>query len=130
MGRYIAVDIGATNGRVALVDTSKGNFDISMVHRFRHEVIESPDGNLYWNWEHIVEESIKGIRAAAALGAVTSLAIDTWAADYGFLDSQSQLLPPIFSYRDARGTKGPSLKLSSPWEKREFFNQPAFNLCP
>lgn len=105
MGRYIAVDLGATSGRVALIDTSKENFDITMVHRFRHEAIESPDGNLYWNWEHIVDESIKGIRAAASLGPVTSLAIDTWAADYGFLDSHSHLLPPIFSYRDSRTEK-------------------------
>lgn len=105
MGRYIAVDLGATSGRVALVDTSDGYFDINVVHRFSHEVIKSPDGNLYWDWSHIVEESIRGIRKAASLGPITSLAIDTWGADYGFLDSHGELLPPVFSYRDPRTNK-------------------------
>jgi rhamnulokinase len=105
MGRYIAVDLGATSGRVALVDTTQGNFDITMVHRFHHETIESPGGDLYWNWDHIIEQSIIGIRAAAALGPVTSLAIDSWGVDYGFLNSRNELLPPIFSYRDLRNKK-------------------------
>jgi len=105
MGRYLAVDLGATSGRIALVDTSNGDFDINVVHRFPHEVIESTEGDLYWNWDYMVEQSLIGIRAAVALGPVTSLAIDAWAVDYGLLDSKGDLLPPIFSYRDSRTDK-------------------------
>ena len=101
MGRYIAVDLGATSGRVALVDTSNGEFGINLVHRFPHEVIQR-DGKVCWNWDLIVTETLSGIRKAAALGPVTSLAIDAWAVDYGFLDRFEELLPPIVSYRDPR----------------------------
>ena len=101
MGRYIAVDLGATSGRVALVDTSSGSFDINLVHRFPHEVVEL-DGKVCWNWDLIVTETLVGIKKAAALGPVTSLAIDAWAVDYGFLDKAEALLPPIVSYRDPR----------------------------
>ena len=45
MGRYIAVDLGATSGRVALVDTNSGTFDINVVHRFPHEVINNEELN-------------------------------------------------------------------------------------
>lgn len=101
MGRYIAVDLGATSGRVAVVDTTGGKFSIDVVHRFPHEVIHR-NCSILWDWQHIVDETLKGIRVAAAGGSVTSLAIDSWAVDYGFLDSHDQLLPPIFSYRDSR----------------------------
>ena len=87
MGRYIAVDLGATSGRVALVDTNSGTFDINVVHRFPHEVISNEDGAMRWDWEFILKESLVGIEKAAALGPVTSLAVDSWAVDYGFLDS-------------------------------------------
>jgi len=102
MGRYIAVDLGATSGRVALVDTNSGTFDINVVHRFPHEVITNEDGAMRWDWEYILKESIVGIRKAADLGPVTSLAIDSWAVDFGFLDSTGKELLPIRSYRDPR----------------------------
>ena len=102
MGRYIAVDLGATSGRVALVDTNSGTFDINVVHRFPHEVITNEDGAMRWDWEFILKESLVGIEKAAALGPVTSLAIDSWAVDYGFLDSAGKELLPIRSYRDPR----------------------------
>ena len=60
------------------------------------------DGKVCWNWDLIVTETLNGIRKAAALGPVTSLAIDAWAVDYGFLDRFEELLPPIVSYRDPR----------------------------
>ena len=101
MGRYIAVDLGATSGRVAVVNTTGGKFSINVIHRFSHEAIIR-NGSIFWNWQYIVDETIKGIQIAAEGGPVTSLAIDSWAADYGFLDSHDQLLPPIFSYRDSR----------------------------
>jgi rhamnulokinase len=58
MGRYIAVDLGATSGRVALVDTNSGTFDINVVHRFPHEVITNEYGAMRWDWEFILKESI------------------------------------------------------------------------
>lgn len=105
MGRYVAVDLGATSGRVALVDTTDGDFQVNVVHRFLHAPVQNVDGALVWDWERIVNQSLIGIRAAAGLGPVTSLAVDSWAVDYGFLDSEGELLPPVVSYRDLRTVK-------------------------
>ncbi len=101
MGRYIAVDLGATSGRIAVADLSGDKFSIRVVHRFSHEAI-TVDQSLLWDWQYIVDETIRGIKIAAEVGSITSLAIDTWAADYGFLDARNRLLLPIFSYRDSR----------------------------
>lgn len=105
MGRYVAVDLGATSGRVALVDTSQGDFHVNVVHRFLHEALRGVDGILAWDWERIVDQSVIGIRIAAELGPITSLAVDSWAVDYGFLGSKGELLPPVVSYRDSRTKK-------------------------
>lgn len=102
MGRYVAVDLGATSGRVAVVDTSDGTFSIDVVHRFPHAVVRTPEGSLTWEWNHLIEETLIGLHKVARLGPVTSVGVDAWAVDYGFIDKEGDLLPPIISYRDSR----------------------------
>jgi len=98
---YIAVDLGATSGRVAI-----GRFDgvaisLEIVHRFTHEVIV--DGAVRrWDWTHIYSEVVKGIAAAKAKCDPISISFDSWAVDYGLIDSSGRLLEPVVSYRDSR----------------------------
>ena len=98
---FIAVDLGATSGRVAI-----GRFDgvaisLEIVHRFTHEVIV--DGAVRrWDWTHIYSEVVKGIAAAKAKCDPISISFDSWAVDYGLIDSSGRLLEPVVSYRDSR----------------------------
>ena len=98
---FIAVDLGATSGRVAI-----GRFDgkaitLEIAHRFNHEVIS--DGPVRrWDWDHIYSEIVVGITEAKKRCEPISIAFDSWAVDFGFLDSEGQLIKPVISYRDSR----------------------------
>ena len=44
MHQFLAVDLGATSGRVAIGSVDGGAISLSIVHRFAHEVIENANG--------------------------------------------------------------------------------------
>jgi rhamnulokinase len=90
--RVLAVDLGATSGRVAAVDLETMQVDV--VHRFAHEPV---DGR--WQWDDLVAEVERGLAAA---GPAASIGIDTWGVDYGLLGRDGALLSPPHSYRSDR----------------------------
>lgn len=105
MADFLAVDLGATSGRIALGRVSQDRIDVEIIHRFTHEVKSDSDGSLLWDWNYIVNEVIFGLKQAIKTSEPTSLAIDAWAVDYGFLDAFKKSIPPIYSYRDSRTEK-------------------------
>ena len=102
MSDFLAVDLGATSGRVAIGRASSNSITLDVVHRFSHEVIAKSDGSLLWNWELIFSEVIAGLKAARKQSNPLSLAVDSWAVDYGFISVNKGLLGPIYAYRDPR----------------------------
>ncbi|MFF2841577.1 rhamnulokinase family protein [Paenarthrobacter sp. NPDC057981] len=106
-GVFAAVDIGASSGRVMLghVSPSTG-VSLETIHRFPNGVIEL-DGGLRWDFEALFAEVLEGLAAAASVAAargerIASIGIDTWAVDYGLVDSAGTLVSVPFSYRDER----------------------------
>jgi rhamnulokinase len=102
MLRVLAVDLGASSGRVAAVDLDARPIAAEMVHRFGHEPVRHSDGSLRWNWPRLVREVVHGLELGAAGGPVASIGVDTWGVDYGLLDADGELLSPPYCYRDAR----------------------------
>lgn len=102
MFEFLAVDLGATSGRVAIGRVNTDSISLEVVHRFSHQVLELKDGSLLWDWDFIVLEVLTGLREAVKQSDPISLAIDSWAVDYGFISATHQLLPPIHAYRDPR----------------------------
>jgi len=102
MLRVLAVDLGASSGRVAAVDLDARPVSIDIVHRFTHEPVRHPDSSLRWDWQRLVREVTHGLEAGLAGGPVASIGIDTWGIDYGLLDADGALLSPPYCYRDAR----------------------------
>ena len=98
--RVAAVDLGATSGRVALVDLDA--LSLEVVHRFANGPVRDTAGDLRWPWERIVGEVEAGLAAAIERGPVASIGIDTWGVDYGLLDARGELVAAPFSYRDRR----------------------------
>ncbi len=99
MKKYIAVDLGASNGRVIV-----GNLEeFEVTNRFitRNEQI---DGHVYWDIVYIFSEIKKGIKKAFSLygDEIVSIGIDTWGVDYGLLDESGALLGLPYHYRDSR----------------------------
>ena len=97
-----AIDLGASSGRVSIGSLEDSTLQIHEVHRFKHEAHENSDGTLRWQWNKIVEEVIRGLLKAQEFGEIVSIGIDTWAVDYGLLDSNGALIEEPYCYRDSR----------------------------
>ena len=97
-----AIDLGASSGRVSIGSLEDSALQIHEVHRFKHEAHENSDGTLRWQWNKIVEEVIRGLLKAQEFGEIVSIGIDTWAVDYGLLDSNGALIEEPYCYRDSR----------------------------
>jgi rhamnulokinase len=102
MFEFLAVDLGATSGRVAIGKVGSDSISLDIVHRFLHEVIPQEDGSLLWNWDLILTEVLTGLKEAIKTSDPISLAVDSWAVDYGFIGAAGQYLPPVHAYRDPR----------------------------
>jgi rhamnulokinase len=102
MFEFLAVDLGATSGRVAIGRVNSDSISLDVVHRFLHEVLPQEDGSLLWDWDLILTEVLSGLRKAVKQSDPISLAVDSWAVDYGFISAANQYLPPVHAYRDPR----------------------------
>lgn len=100
--RHLAVDLGASSGRV-LVGTLDGEYlEVEEVHRFETPLREEGD-RLLWDLEALEQEVDAGLRAALKEAPdVQSLSVDSWAVDYVPLDEQGAPLRDPYCYRDPR----------------------------
>lgn len=105
--QFVAIDLGASNGRVVLAAMHKGRMALMVAHRFEHAPRMS-NGHLRWDWERILRHVRQGLREAVRSAdgkPITSLSCSAWAQDFGLLDSQGNLCYEPVSYRDPR-TRG------------------------
>lgn len=106
MGKYIAVDLGAESGREILGEIKSDHIAISEIHRFLKPPIEV-NSHLFWDVLHIFSEIIEGLRKIEDFEkeTINSIAIDSWAFDFGLLDKDNFLIGNPVCYRDDR-TRG------------------------
>lgn len=98
--KYLAFDFGASNGKVAvgLFDGKKLQLDI--IHRFNNNPVVA-SGTIYWDILYLFSKVKEGIYAANfKYKSLQSLSVDSWARDFGFLDSNGKLISNPVSYRD------------------------------
>jgi rhamnulokinase len=101
-GVFVAVDLGASSGRVVAARVGPSRLELHELHRFPNEPVALPDG-LHWDILRLYREVLHGLRAAAGgPDPVTSVGVDGWGVDYGLLDETGALLGNPYSYRDAR----------------------------
>ncbi|MFD1905372.1 rhamnulokinase family protein [Paenibacillus rhizoplanae] len=100
--RLLAIDLGASSGRVMLGSYRDGKVTVEEIHRFPNGPVEV-NGHLHWDVQRLLQEIKHGIAAAvASYGPLHSLSVDTWGVDYGLLDEQGGLLYAPHHYRDQR----------------------------
>jgi len=102
VSNFIAVDLGATSGRVAIGRVTHEKIELQIAHRFSHEIFEDKDGAIFWDWKLITSQVLIGIKKCLEEGLPISLSIDSWAVDYGLIDSENKLISKVHSYRDPR----------------------------
>jgi rhamnulokinase len=105
-GTLIAIDLGASSGRVVAGRVGEATLELAEIHRFPNEPVARPDG-LHWDAAALRREVIEGLRlAAAAADDIVSIGVDTWGVDYGLVDADGVLVDDPFHYRDERSTRG------------------------
>jgi len=112
---FLAVDLGASSGRVLAGRWDGSRFTLQEVHRFANEPV-SQMGRLQWDvlalWSQVrgglaryaawepVEESMES--ATTRRGELAGLGLDTWGVDFALLDRVGNLLGNPHHYRDRR----------------------------
>jgi rhamnulokinase len=106
LGALVAVDLGASSGRVIAGRLDGGRLLTRETGRFANRPVRTPvrtGTRLHWDLLSLWAGAQDGLRLAAREhGPVRSIGIDTWAVDYGLLDADRVLLGDPVHYRDTR----------------------------
>ncbi|WP_390407202.1 rhamnulokinase [Lacticaseibacillus jixiensis] len=102
MHAYVAVDIGASSGRLILATKVAGKLQLEEVHRFKNGFAMA-DGHERWQIDRLINEIFTGLQKIKARGIDSvRLGIDTWAVDYVLVGEDGKKLKDPISYRDNR----------------------------
>ncbi|PJC87186.1 rhamnulokinase [Vibrio sp. HA2012] len=102
MKAVIAIDLGASSGRVMVGYLEQEKLRLEEFHRFQNQQVIQGNESC-WDLYSILEEIKVGINKVISTGIeVCSLGIDTWGVDFVLLDKFGQHLGEFVSYRDAR----------------------------
>ncbi|MCB5954333.1 rhamnulokinase [Enterococcus sp. CWB-B31] len=100
---YIAVDIGASSGRLMKSKCkADGSITLEEIHRFKNG-FRKVDGHDRWDIKRLIKEILIGLEKLKKSGVASCyVGIDTWAVDYCLVDETGRLLEEPISYRDVR----------------------------
>ena len=102
MTYHLAVDIGASSGRHILGWVEDGMIKTEEIYRFVNN-LKKEDNKLIWDTDSLLKEVKEGIRQCKVVGKLpATIAIDTWGVDYALLDSDLNVIKPVYCYRDSR----------------------------
>jgi rhamnulokinase len=118
---YLAVDLGASSGRVMECRWDGERFRLEELHRFLNAGVRV-GADLYWDVLRIWAEIQNGLRKFNTLRdeVAAGIGIDAWGVDFCLLDERDRLLGNPFHYRDAR-TNGVAATVSTAMNARDFF---------
>ncbi|BBI33730.1 rhamnulokinase [Cohnella abietis] len=100
MSSILAFDLGASSGRALLGRLVDGKIEVEELHRFSNDPVQV--GNrLYWDILRLYHEIKQGLLKAKHQGInLQSMAIDSWAVDFGFIGKDGELVGNPYHYRD------------------------------
>jgi rhamnulokinase len=103
MSDFVAVDLGASSGRLMVGHWDGRRFTLDELHRFPNGGV-SLHGSIYWDVLRIWSEIQSGLtkyRSRFADSPV-GIAVDAWGVDFALLDRRGRLLDNPSHYRDPR----------------------------
>ena len=121
----IAIDLGATSGRVMDVAFDGARLHLEEMHRFPNIPVQTPN-SLHWDVLRLWHEITLGIDAVSE---AASIGLDCWGVDYALLDSAGQLLANPWHYRDPR-TDGAMEWVFERMPRREVFQRTGIQFMP
>jgi len=129
MPTYVAVDLGAQSGRVAVGELDGERLTVREAHRFPNVAVQTR-GTLHWDVLRLYRDVLDGLRLAATqTGPVTSVSVDSWAVDFALLDRKGNLVQNPVHYRDKRRGRGMNEALTR-IPARELYERTGIQLLP
>ena len=100
---HIAIDLGASGGRVLAGQIGSNGIELTPIHRFANGGV-SLGNRLVWNLLGQWQEVTHGLSECASRygDQVRTLGADTWGVDFVLLDRNDDQVGPCFHYRDKR----------------------------
>ena len=127
---FLAIDLGASSGRVMLGRWANRRFDLRELHRFPNGPV-SVMGRQHWDvlrlWQEIKEGVARYARQHDAPPA--GIGIDTWAVDFALLDGAGEMLGNPYHYRDRR-TEGMPEQVDGLVPRRRLYEQTGIQRLP
>lgn len=119
---YVAVDIGASSGRLMLGEKSNDQLKLKEIYRFKNG-FTFEDGHNRWNIDRLISEIFTGLHKVKLAGySNISLGIDTWGVDYVLVDQDGNKISNPISYRDHR-TANSVIKLTQKYSKEYIYEK-------
>jgi len=100
---FVAIDLGASSGRLAVGRWDGSRFALEELHRFSNGGVRA-HGSIYWDVLHLWSEIKTGLTRYAAKydASPAGISVDTWGVDFALLDGSGRLLGNPHHYRDPR----------------------------
>lgn len=104
---FVAIDLGATSGRVMLGVVDGRRVELVECGRFPNGPVPDERGELRWDVRALWRGILDGLRSAGDVARergveIRGIGVDSWAVDYGLLDGVGDLVADPHCYRDAR----------------------------
>jgi len=100
---FLAVDLGASSGRVIAGDFDGSTITSHEVHRFVNEPVtlyQNNQASVHWDVLRLWADICRGLHMHTS--EVTGISVDTWGVDFALLDKHGKLLANPHHYRDSR----------------------------
>lgn len=128
----VAVDLGASSGRVMLARYSRAerSLELREIHRFAN-CLRPIDGTDCWDVDALEAEIRTGLNKVCEEQAIRpdSIGIDTWGVDYVLLDDNGERVGLPVSYRDSR-TDGVMARAIEQLGREEIYRRSGIQFLP
>jgi rhamnulokinase len=97
---FLAVDLGATSGRVICGTIENGKLKMDDLHKFPNGII-GIHGSYHWNFFELYRHIKEGLTIAARKGIKPiSIGVDTWGVDIAFVGEDGSFMGLPYAYRN------------------------------
>ncbi|WP_195421440.1 rhamnulokinase [Faecalicatena contorta] len=118
--KVLAVDLGASSGRLFCVSLDNGKLNLDEIHRFNNAGIHVGD-RFYTDILYILQEILIGLKKVYQKEEhIESIGIDSWGVDFAILDEDEELLSNPYHYRDVQSA-GMQIEAKKLFGKRGLF---------
>ncbi|WP_438349887.1 rhamnulokinase [Paenibacillus sp. FA6] len=125
----LAYDLGASSGRAVIGRLKDTTMEVEELHRFSNDPVQV--GNrLHWDILRLLHEMKQGLlKAKHQKVTIKSLAIDSWAVDFGMIGNGGELIGNPYHYRDHH-TDGIMEQVLSNIPAKEIFGRTGIQFLP